>query len=308
MIYLVLSILFTVCLFVVFKLYALYNVNTFQAIVINYWVCVVTGMWFMSNPVQLWEVHISMPWVRVALFLGLLFIFTFNLMAITTQRLGVTIATVAGKMSLIIPVLASLLVFKSSAKSFDIAGYIGLLFALVAILLTSVKKKEKPATDEAIPLKLTPVMILLPLGVFLFSGLIDTSINYVNFSLLQPDQSEVFPIVIFAMAAFAGTMTMAIRGIVYKEKFQWRSIPAGVILGVPNYFSIYFLVMALTAFNNDGAFLYPVINIGVIITSAIVAVFLFKERLTVINKVGVGLAILAIILLSYKEILQQINT
>lgn len=260
----------------------------------------------MSNPLQLWQVHIQLPWVQASMVLGLIFIFTFNLLAVTTQRLGVTIATVAGKMSLVIPVLASLLVFKSSTRNFDMAGYAGLIAALLAILLTSVKQKEEPAANEAVSIKLTPMMLLLPVSVFLFSGLIDTLINYVNFRLLQPDQSEVFPIVIFAMAAFAGTLTMAIRGIVYKEKFVWRSIPAGLVLGVPNYFSIYFLVMALTAFNNDGAFLYPVLNIGVIITSAIVAVFGFKEKLSIVNKVGVGLAILAILLLSYQELVQQL--
>jgi uncharacterized membrane protein len=54
----------------------------------------------------------------------------------------------------------------------------------------------------------------------------------------------------------------------------------------------------LDAFKNNGAYVLPVYNIGVILVSTGVALFVFKEKIAKTNWIGVVLATLAIILIS----------
>jgi uncharacterized membrane protein len=88
-----------------------------------------------------------------------------------------------------------------------------------------------------------------------------------------------------------------------KEKIAAKNIYAGIILGIPNYFSIYFLLMALTAFEGNGAFVMPVLSIGIIVIASVISATFLGDKLNRVNMAGVLVAILAIILLSYQKML-----
>ncbi len=234
----------------------------------------------------------------MAVTLGFIFVGTFYLMARTTQLRGVSVASVASKMSLAIPVIFSLFILKLGTNSLDIWNYIGIVLAFVAIILVSRKKVNSLSTKQPLTLK----YIALPLAVFFLGGVIDTSLNYANHHFVSEATEAIFPIFIFASAFVIGLTT----ALVQKIKFRWKDILGGIYLGVPNYFSIYFQLKALSAFDNNGAILYPTLNIGIIIVSTIAAVILCKEKLSRINIIGVGLAVVVILLLSHQEILKVI--
>jgi hypothetical protein len=81
-------------------------VNTLHGIVINYLVCVVFGMMLTGKDSSDVVAGFSMPWMPPALsFLGFLFITIFNLSALTSQRLGVAIASMSMKLALIFPIV-----------------------------------------------------------------------------------------------------------------------------------------------------------------------------------------------------------
>jgi uncharacterized membrane protein len=88
-----------------------------------------------------------------------------------------------------------------------------------------------------------------------------------------------------------------------KETFQPRSLIGAVTLGIPNFLSFYTLLLALSAYKGNGAFVYPLYNIGVILLAALMAALFFHERLTVANKVGLAIAVVAIGLISWQELL-----
>ncbi len=73
-------------------------------------------------------------------------------------------------------------------------------------------------------------------------------------------------------------------------------------MGVPNYLSFYTLLLALSDFGSNGAFVYPLYNIGVIVVAALVALLFFQERLTTANKIGLGVAVIAIGMISWQEL------
>lgn len=296
MFYLLLTILANVAIFMAFRSFSQLKINTLPAIVVNYGVCVITGTLYVGMDKVSSEFDPASEWFISASILGLIFITTFFLMAHTTQVRGVSVATVASKMSLAIPVVFSLFIFKYAVSSLDLWNYLGILLAFVSIWLVS--RKERKPDGPPITFK----FLLLPLAVFLLGGLIDTSLNYVNHHFISESIEPIFPIFIFSAAFIAGLIVCLVR----KVKFAWKELIGGVYLGVPNYFSIYFNLKALTAFDNNGAIVYPALNIGIIIGSTLLAILLFKEKLTRLNYIGVFLALVVIFLLSYQEILKAL--
>ncbi|GAB3201953.1 drug/metabolite transporter (DMT)-like permease [Pontibacter aydingkolensis] len=301
MLYLILSVLVSATLIFIFKLFQRYNVHTFQAIVVNYTVCILVGLLFPGGSDVLQPGIFTNTWAYAAMALGAIFILTFYLMALSTQKVGVTATSVAAKISLVIPVLFSLLVLRTSLKEYNIINYIGMVAALVAIVLSSIR----PRQDSEV--KASPAMaLLLPFIIFLNSGIADSLINYTNEHYLQAHEASQFTMLTFATSAVAGMLVLVVLLMLKKVKLNFRSIAAGVVLGIPNYFSIYFLIKALTAFGNDGAFLYPINNIGIILVGAVGAVIFFSEKLSKLNLVGIAVAVMAIILISYQEILANL--
>ena len=107
MIYIIGSIILSSYLTLSFKVLQRLHINAFQAIVFNYIACVCTGAVFNGSfPVNNEAVHSS--WFKWALLMGVMFISIFNVIGITTQKLGVAIASVANKLSLVIPFLFSI--------------------------------------------------------------------------------------------------------------------------------------------------------------------------------------------------------
>ncbi|MDH5366720.1 MAG: hypothetical protein OEW67_07020 [Cyclobacteriaceae bacterium] len=298
MLYILFSILANVGIFICFKMFTRFRINTFQAIVINYFVCVITGVVFIGDTQLLTKIDFSATWVILAIALGTIFTGTFNLMAITTQKLGITVASVASKMSLIIPVVMSIFVFNIQSKEHTALNYFGILLAMGAIVLSSIKKRR--ADNNANALSSNIMIFLLPFGVFVLGGIIDTSINFINYKYITYEQEAIFPIITFFSAFLVGALTLAIK----RKKIDLQSAIGGTVLGAINYFSFYFLVKGLTSFNNDGALVYPMLSIGIILFSTFFSILLFKEKLLRVNKIGLLLAILSVTLIFYQEIME----
>ena len=295
MFYLFLSIIFSVMLLTNFRLYPKYEISTFQAIAFNYIICFLTGLVLMPKG-QSFELNFAENWTIYALLLGVGFIITFLLSGFSTQRMGMTATSLANNISLVIPVLCSLFIFKNQGRTFDAFNYLGLVLALVAVALSTFKKSNEKITGKGLD-------ILLPIAVFLMYGITNTSLNYLNINYIKSaDRTVPVTLVMIFGAILAGMTILVIQVIRGKEKIALKNILASITLGVPNFLSFYFLILALTAYGNSGAFVYPLYNIGVILIAALVATIFFKEKLTAFNKIGLLLAVLAIVLISWQDI------
>ena len=245
---------------------------------------------------QSFELNFAENWTIYALLLGVGFIITFLLSGFSTQRMGMTATSLANNISLVIPVLCSLFIFKNQGRTFDAFNYLGLVLALVAVALSTFKKNNEKITGKGLD-------ILLPIAVFLMYGITNTSLNYLNINYIKsPDRTVPVTLVMIFGAILAGMTILVIQVIRGKEKIALKNILASITLGVPNFLSFYFLILALTAYGNSGAFVYPLYNIGVILIAALVATIFFKEKLTAFNKIGLLLAVLAIVLISWQDI------
>ncbi|AGC78742.1 EamA-like transporter family protein [Nonlabens dokdonensis] len=287
MIWLILSIATSSLLYVIFKYFQVFKVNTLHAIIVNYVVACFTGLVAYGSVPTVESIETA-AWLPYALILGALFIFMFNMMALTSQRNGLSVAAVASKMSLVIPVIAGIWMYNESLSTLKV---IGILLALVSVYLTSVKNKNN--------LRINKKLLILPLILFLGSGIIDTTIKYAENTHVPDGEEPIFSAMCFAMAFLVG-IVLLIREATQKRFLNLRSVLAGLILGVPNYFSIYFLIKTLKA-GLESSVVYPINHVGTVLLTSLLGILLFKEKLIPKNYIGILVAIIAIVMIAFAK-------
>jgi len=288
MLYLILTVVLNVILFVLFKLFSKYNIDSLQAIVFNYLTCVITGSVLLGKfPVS--ATSPSQPWFWWSVIMGAMFISLFNLIGWRTREDGITTTTIANKLSLVIPVIFSVWLYHEQMNVMKIAG---IVLALPAVYFTAHVKGENAR----------PKSILWPAVLFIGSGLLDTLVKYVEQSHLSTNDAQTsYTVHVFLSAFIIGFILLIVLKLMGKPEFAVRNIIAGVVLGIPNYFSIYFLIKFLhSEFLNSSAAI-PVNNIGIVLLSTIVAILFFKEKETPQRIFGLALSIIAILLIAFAD-------
>jgi len=290
LIYLLLSILSSTVIFVVFRLYKKYGVNTLQAIIVNYFIACIVGFFGYIESVDDLVRIPSESWFLGTVFLGAMFITVFNLAAITTQRSGLSVVSVATKMSVAIPVFFGIFIYNESLGFLKVTG---IILALAAVYLSSIKTKKGISIKKE--------NLIFPLLVFVGSGIIDTTINYLeNFYVSETDVG-LFSSSIFGIAGIIGTTILIGQAVLGKLKITWKNIAGGIALGIPNYFSIYFLVMALRSPGFENSVIFTLNHVGIVLASTILGIVLFKEVLLKKNWIGIALAVISIILVASSQ-------
>ncbi|WP_292948537.1 DMT family transporter [Olleya sp. UBA1516] len=284
--YLLLSICASTLIFVIFKVVGKRNINTLQTIVFNYFTAFTYGILSYDSPIIVSDI-IQSKWFFGAIGLGFLFIAIFNVMALTAQRNGLSVASVASKMSVVIPIIFGLFFYN---ESLGWQKALGIILALVAVYLASYKTK----TDQRFSIK----TLWLPIVLFLGSGTIDTSIKYIETTYLADNGIPIFSATIFFIAGVIGIGLLSAKAIQKQFTFDPKSIVSGIILGVVNYYSIYMLLKALNAENFESSTIFTVNNVAIVMLTTLIGLLMFKERLLTKNWIGIGIAILSIILVT----------
>jgi drug/metabolite transporter (DMT)-like permease len=272
---------------IIFKMFDRFKVNTLNAIVVNYWVAATLSILLDPSGIPLEKAPIE-PWFFQAIIMGFLFITLFNIIAKSTQNIGVSVTTVANKMSLIMPVMFSIIVLHDAV---NVVKVIGIVLALVAVYLTT-KSDNRSAVDKR--------YIVYPFIVFIGSGIIDTLFKYNDEFTLGENGLEPFVSWIFITSSLLGLIVLIYQFIREKSLPDKNSIIAGFILGFPNYFSIFFLLKSMNI-GMEGSVVIPLNNISIVAVSALSGIFIFREKGTQSNIIGLLLAIIAIGLLAFSN-------
>ncbi len=289
MIYLLLSVLSSSVIFVIFKLFERFKINTLQAIIFNYFFAFSAGMLVDRQELDPLNVF-SKDWFLGTFILGFMFIAVFYLAALTTQKSGLSVVSVATKMSVAIPVFFGIILYNESTGWIKI---IGILLALVAVYLTSIKKKEGITIRKR--------NLIFPLLVFFGSGIIDTTLKFLETSYVAEADVALFSSTIFAIAGIIGVLILLIQAIRGSLKLSFKNVIGGVALGIPNFGSIYFLVMALRTEGLESSTIFPINNVAIVMISTFLGILLFREKMLSKNWIGILLAITSIILIATSE-------
>ncbi len=272
-----------------FKYFEKYAIDNLQAIIVNYLTAGSLAI-FSANYNGLnteFSAILNSNYFFISIIIGFLFIVTFNLLAHGTQKVGIAVTTVSNKMSMVIPVVMGIYLFH---ESFNLIKFSGLFIALIAIYLSSVEKGK---------LNFNKKYILLITLIFLGQGIADSSLNWAQKRLLNNNNLELFFGSVFYMSAVFGVLYFFYKVIKQQNKIQYKSILWGIALGVPNYFTLYFFIKALKSELFESSEVFPIVNMGIIILSALGGIILFREKLSLSNWAGIALAILAIGLISF---------
>ncbi|MCA1761717.1 MAG: EamA/RhaT family transporter [Cryomorphaceae bacterium] len=290
MIYLLLSVLSSTAIYAVFKVFKKVGINNFQAIVANYFVA--SGLGFVVAFSNTSEVPDVTPWLPYAGAVGVLFITLFYVMALTSQKNGVSATSIATKMSMVIP--AAFFIATDPDEGLTVYKVLGITLGIVAVILASLKGKNSEVIKNS---------WVLPVVLFIGSGILDLILAFVEKThLTTPGGHEFFVPVPFGLAALLGAVALVFAVATGKHKIQGKSFLGGIVLGVVNYGSIYFLLKFLGSGILDRSSVIPINNMGVVAISTLVGFLAFREQLTAKNIIGILLSFIAIGLLSWQMI------
>ncbi|MBV8157105.1 MAG: EamA/RhaT family transporter [Dyella sp.] len=283
MLYVLMSVVCSVLVSVLLKLARRLEVDVGQAIAWNYVATsVLTAMVFHPSLDVLRSAQA--PWLGFV-GLGLLLPLIFLALAASVRSAGIVRTDAAQRLSLLISLLAAFLLFGETLNLFKGAGIaVGLL-----ALLCMVWKVDAHGADEVRGW-------LWPLVVFIGFGLIDILFKHVARA------GTPFAASLQAMFALAFVVSLALllwRRWHDRTFFTLRDAVAGLLLGLANFGNIVFYVRGHQSLPDHPSLVFASMNLGVVALGAVVGTVAFRERLTRVNVLGLGLALGAIGLIAW---------
>lgn len=287
MIYIALSVVCSVAVSVLLKLAPRYDVDVRQAIAGNYLVAVLLTAALLSPHPSLLELPVAHPAWRVLIALGVLLPSMFAVLAYSVRRVGVVVTDAAQRLSLLLPLLAAFTVF---GEVFTWRKGAGMAIGLVAIACIVLRKRGAGMQAAA------PRGWWWPLIVFAGMGAIDILFKRVA-------QLTGVPFADVLLATFVLAFVLAMLAIAWlyasgRARWRWRHAGGALLLGVFNFGNILFYVQAHRHLARDPALVFSAMNIGVIVLATLVGVLWLGERLGRLNRLGLALAVIAVLVLA----------
>jgi len=274
-------------LIVLFKIFDKLKVDNLQALIVNYFTAGLCGIYFSDQEFSITYI-LNAPWFMHAAVIGVLFIVVFNFYAIGAQKVGIAITTIANKLSLFIPVGFALILYPN--EDLTLVKIVGFILAVIGIYLSSTKNKK---------LSFDKKYIWLIILVFVGQGIGDTIFNHAQQTLVGDADKSLFFTVLFMMAGTSGILILIGKSVKKKQKIEFKNIIGGVIFGIPNFASLIFFFNALESSGFAASQVFPIVSMGVVVVSALVGLILFKEKLTFMNWLGLGVAVLSIFMITF---------
>lgn len=280
MLYILLSICCSVAVSIMLKLAKRYHVDVLQAITWNYSTAILLT-WIIFKPH--W-VSLNIAPVNNLLGLGVLLPVLFVILGASVTANGIVRTDVAQRLSLFIPILASYIVF---GENLHLIKVVGILLGIVAVLCSIPWGKSRGKAAKGGWLYL--------LVVFIGMGVIDVLFKQLSAFKSVPYTSLLF--MVFVLCFICSIIMLIIKIATGKTKFSFPHILIGWALGIANFGNILFYLKAHQALANKPSTVFTAMNIGVIALGTLVGLFIFKEKLSTLNKIGIVLALIAVIVI-----------
>lgn len=255
--------------------------NTMAMFTANYAVCLAISRFYMGSTRLFARSDGMGTAVGLGLASGFLYLASFILLQRSIHHNGVVLSSASMKLgAVLIPVLAAVLVFGERMKWPQLLGSI---LAVLAILLINIGKGDVRQGG-----KKGLLLVLLTAN-----GLTDTMAN-----IYQKTGTEALKdhyLCFTFLAALFLALTAALRK---RDRARPGDIGWGLLIGVPNYYSARFILLALEQV--PAVVVYPVYSVGTIITITLVGLAVFRERLDRRKTAALGLILAALALLNIR--------
>jgi drug/metabolite transporter (DMT)-like permease len=285
MIYLILSIICSVTVGVLLKLAKRYEINILQSVTWNYLFAIAMSVFFFKPDFSTLNFQVISPiYIALGILLPVIFIF----LGTAVKQAGLAKTDIAQRLSLFISLCAAYFVFN---EHFDRLKYVGIICGFVAIILTMYRKSGSSST------KYSWLYLLL---VFAGFGVIDVLFKMISQITIVPYTTSLF--LIFCLSFILSLAYISYLAITKKTKLQFINFICGCVLGFFNFGNILFYLKAHSAMADNPSTVFAAMNIGVIILGSFIGIILFKEKLSKWNYIGLGFALIAIILITLSKL------
>jgi len=303
MVDLALAVLCSVSIGMIFKHTGRVGLDRTTLLTVNYAAAVgVAGLLFAGGGRSLdGGISLSPDLLGLAGGVGVLLIAGFFLLSYATDVAGMSLAIGVMRVSVIIPFLASWLVWDEVPS---IPQGLGMVLASVAFFLIAQKYRAPSPTVVAeggtsavgAPLEQIDWHASLVLALtFCAGGGVDLSMKAFEEGVGGEGSRVVFLLLAFGAAFLVGLAIVVGRGLWQGRWPGTAAVGWGTVLGIVNYGSLEFLLRAIAEL--PGPFVFPANNIAIMLLAAALGVALWGERLSRVNYVGLALAVVALILL-----------
>ncbi len=243
----------------------------------NYLFCALFGAFYAHFQLWLPDMAGFSRTVGLGVVSGFLYLAGFVMLQQSVKKNGVVLSSVFMKLGLLVPIVLSLVLFKEIPTLLQIAGF---CIAVGAIILINWRKDSAAGSFGA-------GLILL-----LLTGGCCDAMSKVFEVYGKANLSEQFLFYTFAVAfLLCGAMVLH-KG----ERPGLRELIFGLLIGIPNFFSAKFLLLALTSL--PAVVVYPSFSVATLLVITLTGVAVFKERLSGLQWAAVGAIVVALILLN----------
>jgi len=288
MVYLLLSIICSVAVGVLFKTTRKFAARTTQIVMWNYVFTILLCYLFFSPQLltELSQLNAGAPWV-VYVPLMVLLPSIFLLLAQSIKHVGIVRTDAAQRLSLFIPILAAWFIFKEDFNTIKLAG---LAVGFPAILLILYKKGTKEEGHDW----LYPALVLFGFGT------IDVLFKEIALTSTIGFATSLFVV-------FSGALVIMLIAVIYEVIFKQIKVSAinfafGALVGIFNFGNIFFYLKAHQVFAENPSTVFASMNMGVIVLGSVAGIFIFKEKLSKLNYLGIILALCAIVIITISQI------
>ncbi len=287
--FLILAVISSAAIALVLKYFNSQSGNRYGIIIGNYLTCILISL-IMIRDLSLIPSASGSTFVCGAIG-GLLFVAGLVFMQSSINANGATLTSAFGKLGVMVPLAISFICFGEKPAPVQIVGILIAISSLIVI--NSPSKSDTPSVDHASGASSYSFALLIL--VFLGNGLAD-SMAKVFERVGSREDDKIYIMVVFTVALIISSVLAFFEYRKTGSKILIKELLAGIAVGVPNYFSSLFLLTSLTKLP---AFLvYPVFSTGTIALVMLVSTLLFKERPSRMQYFGIGLIMLALILLN----------
>lgn len=301
MIYLLLAIICSSSIAIIFKFsetnnlnrYAVTTMNYFTAFTVSLVLALVEGnikMGLEGNFLDefqdviiegnnLFSPMASLIWaIVVGIIAGAFFFLSFVYYQMSVRENNVGLAGTFGKLGILVPMSFSIIIWKEFPTSIQ---WIGIILSLISIIIVNVSFEKQNLKDIHMNL------ILL----FFFGGLAEFS-NKIFQKYAISEYKSVFLFFVFFIAFIISLMTTIKR----KKIIKKIDLLTGILVGIPNLFSSFFLIMALNYI--ETSIVFPIYSAGSIVIITLVGTLFFKEKLKKKEIIAIFMTIIALILIN----------
>lgn len=277
MVYLLLAIASSAMIAIIMRISARTVKANISMLAVNYLTClllaaVYAGFQIFSFDLPGFPVAVSMGALN-----GLLYLLGFVLLQYNTRNNGVVLSSVFLKLGLLVPIGLSVFLFGEIPTAVQCAGFV---LAVGAVIMINYKKESSFSGAK------------LPLVLMLLAGGGGDAMSKV-FEMYGPEAYADQ----FLLYTFASAFLLCVGLILgKKERPDSHALLFGVLVGIPNFFSAKFLLMALRYL--PAVIVYPTFSVATILAVTLAGICLFKERLRRMQWAALAMILVALILLN----------